>query len=95
MTLADLIAPETTDGHPVYELVTLPPEQLTSGLCTGNALPFPDLASAVQYARQSLSADEREISWIRTPNGVLKLSDAEGRLAGSHRPDESEPAGPA
>jgi hypothetical protein len=61
------------------ELVTLTPEQLTQGVMSGNPLPFPDLRTALSFARTMLP-DEREASWIRTANEVLTIAQAEERL---------------
>jgi hypothetical protein len=69
---------DMADDQDSVELVTLRWEQMTHGLNTPSARPFRDMASALRYAK-SLSADNREASWIRVGNTVRTLEEAEGR----------------
>jgi hypothetical protein len=61
----------------VVELVTLKPEQVAEGSVSGHPHPFPDIASALRYARESLSEEERSLSWIRTATSTIRLDQAE------------------
>ena len=79
--MTTLIEQMIGEAEPVHEveLVTLTPEQITHGVMSGNPLPFPDLRTALSFARTMLP-EEREASWIRTAGGVLTLTQAEERL---------------
>ena len=68
------------EGPQVVELVTLTPEQITQGVMSGNPLPFENLERALAHAR-AMPLQEREASWIRTPDEVLTLAQAEDRLS--------------
>jgi hypothetical protein len=69
------ISLDGNDEKETVELVTLSSEQLTHGIGAGNALPFPDIESALAYARGNLSKDERDCSWIRSGDTVQPLAD--------------------
>jgi hypothetical protein len=80
MSTADLLQQselEDADKPEPVELVTLP-EAIDQGVGLGNPLPFPDIASALAYAK-TLPAEERNVSFIRTSKGALTLAQAEGR----------------
>jgi hypothetical protein len=75
---------QSAETPEAVELVTLTPEQLTHGIINGNPLPFPDLRTALSFAR-TMMPEEREASWIRTADEVLTLAQAEDRVAKSTR----------
>jgi hypothetical protein len=80
MSLLDGLLGEGPEGEKV-ELVTLTADQLTNGLISGSPRAFPDMHSALEYAR-TLSADERDASWIRVGDEVKTLQEAEAEDAG-------------
>jgi len=87
--LNQLVAEEQTE--PAAEVVTLAPEQLTHGVMTGNARPFPDLQSALDYAK-TLTTEERDVSWIRTPDSIKSLTYAESEAsAAAQKPTPDGP----
>ena len=96
MSIVDVLSGSERQGgadgvDDVVELVTLKPGQVMEGLGNGNAHPFPDIASALRFARDCLSAEERSLSWIRTGSAIIKLADAEtGQLAANSGLEDSK-----
>jgi hypothetical protein len=80
MSIADILRqtePEESDKPEPVELVSIP-DSIDNGVGLGNPLPFPDVASALAYARK-LPPDERDVCFIRTNEGAMTLAQAEGR----------------
>src|SRR5690349_6486116 len=78
MSIADILRqtePEESDKPEPVELVSIP-DSIDNGVGLGNPLPFPDVASALAYARK-LPPDERDVCFIRTSEGALTLAQAE------------------
>jgi hypothetical protein len=69
------LEPDDEEEKSTVELVTLDIDQLTHGVGTGNAQPFPDVESALAYAKKELTKDERDCSWIRDGKKVRPLGD--------------------
>jgi hypothetical protein len=65
------------DESTSVELVTLPPEQITHGLGRGNTRSFVNIDAALEYSREQMTKDERDVSWIRTQDRIITLADAE------------------
>jgi hypothetical protein len=76
MSIAEVLGVESSEVAKTIELVTLTPEQIAKGQIDGTAVPFPDLASALQHARK-MSADQRKESWIRTGYATKTIDQAE------------------
>jgi hypothetical protein len=80
MSIADILRqsePEESDKPEPVELVTIP-DTIDHGVGLGNPLPFPDVASALAYAKK-LPPDERDVCFIRTSEGAMTLAQAEGK----------------
>jgi hypothetical protein len=88
--LEDILPQNEPDTNEPVELVVLPPEQLYRGVVMGNPLPFADKHSAVHYAKENLSNDDRGSCWIRHGDVVQPLSEAEAEVAGGSSKSSSE-----
>jgi hypothetical protein len=80
MSTADTLRhsePEESEKPEPVELVSIP-DTIDHGVGLGNPLPFPDIESALAYARK-LPPDERDVCFIRTSEGAMTLAQAEGR----------------
>jgi hypothetical protein len=80
MSIADILRqsePEESDKPEPVELVTIP-DTIDHGVGLGNPLPFPDVASALDYANK-LPPDDRDVCFILTSEGAMTLAQAEGK----------------
>jgi hypothetical protein len=74
-----LLGDEDSPEAPV-EVVTLTADELSRGATSGTSHSAPDLESALVYAR-TLTPDQQERTWLRSPRGTMTMGDAETELA--------------
>jgi hypothetical protein len=78
MRIAELLGDIEPTQDQGVELVTLTIDR-TQGPRAKPAVPFATLKDALQYAR-TMSDEQRSSSWIRTPEKVLSIADAEAEV---------------